>query len=328
MNNHVSLEEIKSALSAHGDPWEAGGTSLSALPIEVKKQYLGASPPSDVPSIDEIEQRVFAMRESIESEGLHAVRENTARDLRNVEGKNYVTPIKNQKRCGSCVAFATLATAESTWQIQHHYPNYGVDLSEAHLFFCLGDAVGRSCENGWWPKGALDRFKNEGVYGESYLQYDDALLRAPHCIGFNLTPKYYFKITGFEDITGQPALIKEWIDKKGPVIASLIVYEDLYEYKTGVYKHVAGERSGSHCVSIIGYNDNEGCWICKNSWGTDWGEEGFFRIAYGECGIHLWANYGITGVEHVTIQEPEPGPGPDECTEYDCPPIDPSEPTH
>ncbi|MCQ6563983.1 C1 family peptidase [Paenibacillus mendelii] len=317
MNNYVSLEEIKSALSEHGDPWVAGGTSLSFLPSDEKKQYLGASPPPDVPSIDEIEQRVFAMREAIETEGLHAVRENTARDLRDVEGKNYVTPIKNQKRCGSCVAFATIATVESTLQIQQQYPS-GIDLSEAHLFFCLGNALGGTCENGWWPKQALDRFKDEGVYGESVLKYDEALARNPHCTGYDFSPEYYFKITGYVDLTGQPALIKEWIDKKGPVIASLIVYEDLYEYKTGVYKHVAGEKSGSHCVSIIGYNDSDGCWICKNSWGTDWGEEGFFRITYGECAIHSWANYGVRGV--TVIHVPEPEPGPDDCTEYDCPP--------
>lgn len=318
MNNHVSLEEVHSALNVHGDPWVVGETSFSSLPLEEKQQYLGASPPPDVPSIDEIEQRVFEMREEIDNEGLRAFRENASRDLRNVDGKNYVTPIKHQKRCGSCVAFATIAAAESTLQIQQKYSN-GIDLSEAHLFFCLANALGKTCETGWWAKEALNRFKDNGVYGESFLKYDEALAREPHCSGFQLTPEYYFKITGYVDLTGQPALIKEWIDKKGPVIASFIVYEDFYIYKGGVYKHVAGERSGSHCVAIIGYNDSEGCWICKNSWGTEWGEEGFFRIAYGECGIHLWANYGITGVTGIRIEDP-PDPVPGECTDYDCPP--------
>lgn len=232
MNNHVSLEEIHSALSIHGDPWFVGETSLSSLPLEEKKQYLGASPPPDVPSIDEIEQRVFAMREEIDNEGLRAFRENTSRDLRNVDGENYVTPIKDQKRCGSCVAFATLATAESTLQFQQKYSN-GIDLSEAHLFFCLANALGKTCETGWWVKEALDRFKDNGVYGESFLKYDEALARDPHCSGFQLSPEYYFKITGYEDLTGQPALIKEWIDKKGPVIASFIVYEDFIYIKAG-----------------------------------------------------------------------------------------------
>jgi C1A family cysteine protease len=38
----------------------------------------------------------------------------------------------------------------------------------------------------------------------------------------------------------------------------------------------------------VGYDDPNGCWICKNSWNTTWGEQGFFRIAYGECGIESW----------------------------------------
>ena len=36
---------------------------------------------------------------------------------------------------------------------------------------------------------------------------------------------------------------------------------------------------------MIGYDDSKTCWIAKNSWGTGWGESGFFHIAYGECGI-------------------------------------------
>ena len=40
---------------------------------------------------------------------------------------------------------------------------------------------------------------------------------------------------------------------------------------------------------MVGYDDAGGFWICKNSWGTGWGEAGFFCIAYGQCGInHMW----------------------------------------
>ena len=36
---------------------------------------------------------------------------------------------------------------------------------------------------------------------------------------------------------------------------------------------------------MIGYDDTQNCWICKNSWGTGWGEDGYFKIAYGQCGM-------------------------------------------
>jgi C1A family cysteine protease len=58
--------------------------------------------------------------------------------------------------------------------------------------------------------------------------------------------------------------------------------------------------AGGHCVEIIGYDDNLGCWICKNSWGTGWGEAGYFRIAYGQCAIETWA--GPFGVQGVTMK--------------------------
>ena len=40
---------------------------------------------------------------------------------------------------------------------------------------------------------------------------------------------------------------------------------------------------GNHCVLIVGYDDVNQCFIVKNSWGTGWGEAGYFRIAYSEC---------------------------------------------
>ena len=49
--------------------------------------------------------------------------------------------------------------------------------------------------------------------------------------------------------------------------------------------YVTGDAVGYHCILIVGYDDAEKAWICKNSWGTGWGDKGYFRIGYGECGI-------------------------------------------
>jgi len=67
--------------------------------------------------------------------------------------------------------------------------------------------------------------------------------------------------------------------------ATLTVYDDFFGYAGGVYHHVTGNVAGGHCVCMVGYDDPQGCWICKNSWGTGWGESGYFSIGYGECGI-------------------------------------------
>ena len=78
------------------------------------------------------------------------------------------------------------------------------------------------------------------------------------------------------------------------------MYQDFFSYRSGVYRHVTGGQAGGHCVEIVGYNDAQGCWICKNSWGTNWGEGGFFRIAYGQCQLETW--YGPYGANAVTLK--------------------------
>jgi C1A family cysteine protease len=250
-----------------------------------------------------MEQRWRTVEESQKNEALRAVGAPTAYDLRNVGGKNFVTPIRDQSSCGSCVAFGTVATVESRLRVQRNDPNLAVDLSEAHLFFCHGRDSGASCSNGWWPQKAFDAFKSKGVVDEACYPYD---LSNTDCSGSDLCSNWsqrVVKITGYTALTNQPAQIKEWLSKKtGPVSACFIVYQDFFSYKSGIYKHVTGGQAGGHCVTIVGYNDNPGYWICKNSWGTNWGEQGFFRIAYGQCGIDSWLNHGVDAIENTGWQ--------------------------
>lgn len=292
-NDDISLEKINDALSTSDALWEADRTILSSLPFEEKKRYLGANPPENEPSAVEIEQRVSSIKESLKAEALSAVGVPTSYDLRNVNGKNFITEVKDQKSCGSCVAFGTIATVESSLRVQRNDPNIGVDFSEAHLFFCHGSESGAACGSGWWPKPAYDAFQNKGVVDEACYKYADGLEKQD-CSGLCENPdSHVVKIRGYKDFTGKPAQIKEWISSKGPVSACFLVYEDFFSYRSGIYKHVTGERAGGHCVTIIGYDDDQGYWICKNSWHTSWGEQGFFRIAYGECGIESWSNHGV-----------------------------------
>jgi Papain family cysteine protease/Repeat of unknown function (DUF5648) len=87
--------------------------------------------------------------------------------------------------------------------------------------------------------------------------------------------------------------MKVWLSTKGALAACFTVYSDFFAYRSGVYRHVTGGLAGGHCVSIVGYDDAAGCWIAKNSWGAGWGDMGFFRIAYGQCGIDA-TMWGVT----------------------------------
>ena len=97
-----------------------------------------------------------------------------------------------------------------------------------------------------------------------------------------LNPTFYI-----DDINS----IKIAISTFGSVVAGFEVFEDFKDYTEGIYKYQTGELLGWHGVSIVGYNDDPGYWICKNSWGTDWGEDGWFKIAYGECKIDSICHY-------------------------------------
>ena len=84
-------------------------------------------------------------------------------------------------------------------------------------------------------------------------------------------------------IAGENAIKTELINN-GPVHTGFTVYQDFMNYKSGIYKHVSGSSLGGHAVVIIGYGVSNGTkyWICQNSWGANWGENGFFRIKIGD----------------------------------------------
>lgn len=72
--------------------------------------------------------------------------------------------------------------------------------------------------------------------------------------------------------------IKGHLIEYGPLVAGMDVYDDFFHYTGGIYEHVHGDLAGYHAVTIVGYDELNDYWICKNSWDEDWGENGWFRI--------------------------------------------------
>jgi C1A family cysteine protease len=299
-DDKLEVTALQSAIQQAGAQWQAAVTSISVLSNAEQRKRLGVVPrPGEAP-LEQVEVQVETRKAKLKAE--RTIGAPAAYDLRNVNGQNFITPIKDQGGCGSCVAFGSVAVIESTLRVQSNNPNLAIDLSEAQLFYCHGGASGRTCANGWWPTGndgSLEACKTQGLADEACYPYVAGDQSCNVCSDWQ---NRAYKVTDHHQITDLNDM-KSWISTRGPLTGCFLVYSDFYNYSSGVYRHVTGELQGGHCVSIIGYDDAAGCWICKNSWGTGWGDGGFFRIAYGECGIDSW--YGPCAVDGVTVMEPD-----------------------
>lgn len=299
-DNKKALARIDSQIKAAGHDWKAGETSMFLLSEEEQDIRLGL----DVPK-DEMKRVKSALSKEVKT-----FKFAPKCDWRKKNGENWVTPVQNQGACGSCVAFGTVATIEC--QAKNHYkkPNWELDLSEADLFFC---GAGRKCQQGWWPSYALDFAKNRGIPDEECFPYKD---RNMDCTPCSDRANRLIKIGKWQEIINIDQR-KEWLDKKGPLVACMAVYRDFFSYKDGVYKHSTGDLAGYHAICCIGYDEDESCWICKNSWGTGWGKDGFFKIGYGEADIDTkFAMYGVENISGTLNGDDEDDENQDEVCEW------------
>jgi len=267
----LTLQDVKNQLANRGAGWSSGETSVSRLTEREKKNLLGLQ-------LDEGFRDVFrSAKPQARNRALPS-----KFDWRNKDGVNYASPMLNQANCGSCVAFSAIGALETQMNITQNTPHSPWAFSPQHLFSCGGGA----CETGWHPMWAVQYMQKSGVPDETCFPYTSGgdgkdLACNQTCSDAG---KRTLKITGYT----QPSFffqdqnaVKEAL-MKGPLMTSMIVYEDFLFYKGGVYSHTTGSQLGGHAITMMGWDDEAKAWIVRNSWGEDWGEKGYFRIAYGD----------------------------------------------
>ncbi|MCK4341958.1 MAG: hypothetical protein KAY37_09575 [Phycisphaerae bacterium] len=195
-----------------------------------------------------------------------------------------VTQIRSQANCGSCWAFGAVAAMESAILLTIHEP---IDLSEQWLVSC-SDAG--SCDGGWHFE-ALEAMTCTGTeYGDPCGDYGAVLEEDfpynatnsacycpydhPHCL------EAWYAVGGDEWSQPTDEQIKQAIYDHGPVATCVYVNYLFQVYDGGIFNACQDEWV-NHVVLIVGWDDNEGVWIIKNSWGGTWGELGYMRITYG-----------------------------------------------
>ncbi|KAK3931463.1 Cathepsin B [Frankliniella fusca] len=100
----------------------------------------------------------------------------------------------------------------------------------------------------------------------------------------------YYWVSGVENIQRE-------LMTNGPLEVEFKVYADFPNYKSGVYHYLSGKNMGSHAARLIGWGEENGTpyWLIANSWNSDWGDNGFFKIRRGtdECGIESYVIGGL-----------------------------------
>jgi len=199
---------------------------------------------------------------------------------RDIDGVDFTTPIRNQAPFASCETFAIVAAVETMVQKEVGYP-FGCDLSEAHLYFYSGGNLNW----GSYPENDTNFLRDYGVPDEACWPYPKEKKLYP----LNTTSPDWqnrtVRIKEWSYLPEDPEAIKNALVTNGPVPTYFVVYDDFLKYKKGIYQHRWGKLRGIHYVCIVGYNDDPGYWIVKNSWGKNYQDEGWFNIKYGECSI-------------------------------------------
>jgi len=205
--------------------------------------------------------------------------------------KGIVTPVKNQEQCGSCWAFAAVASLEG-----QHAKATGklVSLSEQNLVDCSGDEGNMGCEGGLPDQAYAYIKKNGGIDTEASYPYtaQDGTCRFKKAnVGATLT--------GFIDIQqGSESALQKAVANVGPISVGIDASNESFQlYSGGVYdEENCSTTQLDHGVTIVGYGSENGqdYWLVKNSWGNTWGEEGYIKMsrnAQNQCGIATMASY-------------------------------------
>jgi C1A family cysteine protease len=272
----LQYKSLRNNLVNSNTSWRAADTAIARSVLESKTVNIGVA---DEEVLADLGEKPTLVNDDSKSDILPA-----KFDWRNFNGKNFVAGVGNQGKCGSCVAFAMLTTLESQLNILKNTPYSPFELSRQFVFSCGGG----KCSNGWLLSEAVNYLTESGVPDAACMPYQSTAGKDVPCsLACSDATERSVRISGYDKIT--KGFVE--IDKikaailRGPVLSSMIIFEDFLFYGTGVYRHKEGRSRGSHAVTLIGWDDEQQAWIGRNSMGTDWGLKGDFLIAYDDTSL-------------------------------------------
>lgn len=301
---HPLSDAFIELLNSKSTTWKAGRNFPAETPFKHIKKIMGALPDENHKKLPNVEH----------DSGLIASLPENFDPRDKWPDCPTLNEIRDQGSCGSCWAFGAVE-AMTDRVCTYSNGTKHIHFSAEDLLSCC-PICGLGC-NGGMPTLAWEYWKHMGLvsggnynssqgcspYEISPCEHHVPGNRLP-CNGDTKTPKckktceagydvpykkdkrygkHVYAVRGGEDH------IRAELFQNGPVEAAFTVYADLLAYKSGVYKHVEGDALGGHAIKITGWGVENGnkYWLIANSWNTDWGNNGFFKILRGEdhCGI-------------------------------------------
>ncbi|CAF3966931.1 unnamed protein product [Rotaria sordida] len=213
--------------------------------------------------------------------------------------KNVVSSIKNQGKCGSCYAFATVAVMETLYAIKTKSQNV-IDFSPQQIVDCSSDG-NDGCDGGNFPP-SVNYLSAKGGKIATNASYPYAE-KQQSCRTSGINEIDLGKVEFGAIPLGDEKKMAEALTNYGPIFIGLDADSELFMfYKNGILQidNCPKRRQDmDHAMTIVGYGYDDALqtpyWIIKNSWGIKWGENGYLRLikdAGNMCGVASMAYYG------------------------------------
>ncbi|XP_070495746.1 uncharacterized protein [Chironomus tepperi] len=200
------------------------------------------------------------------------------------------SPVRDQADCGACWIFAPLAVLEYLTIVIRG--NLSV-LSKQEILDC--NAADGGCDGGW-PTDSFKYVVDNAITTDSSYPY---VAYQSDCFANRFGKALYINDTYEEELNGDEDYMKYLVYNYGPIVVVIYASDGFTQYGGGVFSEPDCPNdlnSYNHAITIVGYGTDPefgDFWIIKNSWGLDWGEYGYGRIARNNgnmCGI---ANYAM-----------------------------------
>ena len=189
-----------------------------------------------------------------------------------------VPKIYNQGSCGACYAFSVATAFSMRYCIRNNLEKI-INFSAQNLVNCLSGCIGE------FPTDAWNYLNSSGITREECFSYKGTKCNCISKCESN-SVKFHKYYAGKLRTLFKEEDIKKEILENGPVTSAMDLYQDYFDYKSGIYIHDKkyNKVKGLHSVTIMGWGEENGVkyWLIQDSYGESKGENGFIKVQIGD----------------------------------------------